>query len=79
MDYKVEKKQIVPILNGRKCTCKYPWNNMDVGDSFLVKGYTEAKQSSILASGQKWSKRNNKLIKFASRKEYNGIRIFRTQ
>jgi hypothetical protein len=64
-------------LNDRRTVCKYPWDKMNVGDSFYIEGYTTAKQTQLQSNGSDWARRNNHLVKFATRKEGDGIRVFR--
>lgn len=62
-DIKIEQR---PISNGREC--KYPFADMEVGDSFLadMKARTASRMYGVY---------HNK--KFASRREGDKIRIFR--
>jgi len=52
---------------------KYPWKDMQVGDSVLIEDNTHSARCSAYSYG----KRNSK--EFRSRTEENGIRIFRTK
>jgi hypothetical protein len=52
---------------------KYPFNLMEVGDSFFV----ECSTKKISPLSHSFGKRHN--MKFAVRKENEGTRVFRTQ
>ena len=52
---------------------KYPWQDMEVGDSVLITENTHSARCSAYSYG----KRNDK--EFRSRTEDGGIRIFRTK
>jgi hypothetical protein len=74
MNIKVEKTVPMPSRTGRGAPCKYPWADMAVGDSFFVKGQTSAR---LYAAGQDWGDRRDPPIKFATRTENDGARIWR--
>lgn len=69
-DMKIEKG--VPMPKNKRAT-KYPFAEMEVGDSF----YVEPDNGSIHAAASWYGKRNNK--KFATRKEGEGRRIWRIE
>jgi hypothetical protein len=52
---------------------KYPWGDMQVGDSVLITDNTHSARCSAYSYG----KRNGK--EFRSRSEGDGLRIFRTE
>ena len=83
-EFEVEKG--IPYTKEKDCTkvdnrtvCKYPWGSMEVGDSFYVDGHSQGKQCSIISSASKWASRNNKNWKYSSRKQGDGIRIYRVK
>lgn len=63
----------IPIPNKRYgLTSKYPFDNMEVGDSFV------ASKHSILSVARNWARINKKDYKFTTRKiAENKIRIWR--
>jgi len=76
--FKIEKDIDIPKFGEfKKGRRKYPWENMKVGDSFLIESYSESRASTVLSAGQKWSNRRGGLIKFSSRKIRDDFRIFR--
>ena len=53
---------------------KYPFLKMEIGDSF----YTETKDSTMKMTFSKWKQRTGNLhLKFITKKENNGTRVFR--
>ena len=73
---KVENNVPIPQPNTKQS--KYPWNKMEVGDCFIVKGkYSHKKQVNIASTANGWAKRNNPNAKFTVRKDEKGIRIWR--
>lgn len=77
--YKIEKN--IPIANP-KPERKYPFNEMEIGDSFLIKA-TDSKMKSIrkirnrISSACNIFTKNNPKIKFVTRRENDGIRCWR--
>lgn len=71
MTFKVEKNiPIIPILKS-----KYPFNDMEVGDSFLVK---ELKKYKVISSScWHWGKKLK--MKFITRATKDGVRVWRTK
>lgn len=76
MSYVIDKGVPVPTkyCAGRDVS-KWPFNFMDVGDSFLVADPDEAKKARQAAA----TKAHRSGWKFASRKEGGGLRIWRTE
>lgn len=60
---------------------KYPFNDMEIGDSFLIETDSNhyRKQASTLSLAKKWAIKNNPEAKFATRKVEKGVRIWRTK
>jgi len=72
-EYKIEKDVPLPeaYQGGRKTI--YPYASMEVGDSFFVPNTT---QRQISGSVQTYQKLHG--VKFATRKDGDGVRIWRT-
>lgn len=80
-DIRIEKN--IPIKKKNGFGTQYPWNKMEIGDSFYLKipkgvKYTTY-QSSVLTTARSWSLYNNQDAKFSSRKEDKGFRIWRVR
>lgn len=80
MTYQIDKDIPVPPLPksaGRKqgkTRLKYPWPDMEVGDSILVPDVTlETLKTAALA----WAKRQGLPWKFTARSNIRGVRIWR--
>lgn len=70
--YPIEKG--IPIPEPKKGgPRKFPWRFMKIGDSFLVEG--DRNQSNISALASQAARRLN--MKFTTRKEDSGIRVWR--
>lgn len=69
-EIKIEKK--IPIPSGRGPYGKYPWSQMEIGDSFLIPGKKVSLVSSTMASA---GRRLNK--KFTARTVEGGVRVWR--
>lgn len=61
-------------INGNR-TKKYPWDSMEVGDSFYEKGYSQAVQSKLSQLSINYGKKHG--TKYATRKEGDGTRVTR--
>lgn len=74
MTFKIEKEVKIPkkIHHGR--VSKYPWPDMEVGDSFFAAVRTS---SALLSSASQWADKNNLKRKFTVRKEGKHFRIWR--
>lgn len=70
----VEKNIPIPQKKGR--APKYPFSDMNVGDSFEV---VDAPKNTVLNAANQWSKRHNKKAKFTIRFEDGKTRIWRTK
>ena len=67
VDFKIEKNVPIPEHRGRKKGFKYPWEEMQVGDSILI---PKKSRSSAGSSYDYYSRtRTNKKAKFCSREE----------
>lgn len=75
MTYTVDKKVPIPKrFGGKGAAVKYPWHELEVGDSFLVEG---TEQRSVSSSAASFGSRNK--MKFATRKEGNKTRVWRIE
>lgn len=73
MAIEIEKGIPIPLYAGQRGTAaKYPWKDMNVGDSFFVEG-ADTKQMSSAVYGV--SKRTG--FKFACRSVDGGTRVWR--
>lgn len=75
MSYKIEKNIQIPL----KRTRKYPFDEMEVGDSFMIEGYTPKKIVSITSSANSFCKTHRNGWKFTVRKIEGDIRIWRVK
>jgi hypothetical protein len=67
----------VPIPDGagvRDYGCKYPWADMEVGDSFFTYGI---KAKSLQSMGYRYGR--NRGMRFLAVAECDGVRIWRTE
>lgn len=71
-EFKIEKNIPVPCNKSKRGGYKYPFNIMEVGDSFLVENRTMKKMSSIVHYAQKSTG-----FKFMSRSGDGGVRVWR--
>lgn len=71
MMYKIEKG--VPIPDRRLKIIKYPWETMDIGDSFFVEG---KHTRNLTGAAHNYGKNHNKI--FSCRTVNNGVRVWRT-
>ena len=76
MEYKIEKG--IELIPKRKSGCKYPFGDMNVGDSFIYDEYSRKNQCLISNAARNWVKKAQNNWIFAVRKtEDNKIRIWR--
>lgn len=68
----IEKGIPIPNTKGRKS--KYPFDKMEVGDSFKLK---DVPKNTVLNAANSWAKRNKKKVKFTIRFIDNVTRIWR--
>lgn len=73
MSYEIEKGVPVPEQTGRGRSLKYPFPDMEIGDSIL----TETRSAFHAASN--WASRQKNGWKFISKKVEGGFRIWRTK
>jgi len=73
--FKVESNVPMPPRQNHR-NPKYPLKEMKVGDSFLIPGKAE-KQGAI--SGYMTARQRELGMKFATRKEGNDLRVWRTE
>ena len=71
---KIEKSVPMPSGPGKRGRMIYPWDEMDVGDSFFVDGVSSAAMSACASA---FGRRNGK--KFTCRKEGTGTRVWRVE
>ena len=77
---KILVQKNIPINNVRETKSKYPFNEMDVGDSFFVKCDAEtitSKRSTVMSSSIYYGRMAGK--KFTSRTFPDGFRIWRVK
>ena len=75
--FQVEKNVPLP-MPGERASAKYPWRQMDVGDSFFVPGVKASKLTNASTSFVHWArKRENITMQFAARTVEGGARIWR--
>ena len=68
----------VPLPPDGRRHSKYPWSEMEVGDSFVAE--REAKRGGLLSSSKHWPKAHDASIRWATRACADGhIRIWRTK
>ena len=83
-EYKIEKGIPIPQANIKKHEsgkrregkkCKYPWAEMEVGDSFFAEGTGPT----IYAAAKGWCLRHELPFDFLTKKVENGMRVWRIQ
>lgn len=68
----------VPVPPGAGRVGRYPWAEMEVGDSFFVQAiHGKRAQSTIGTAGLSWAARNHPDRKFTVRKVDGGYRCWR--
>lgn len=76
---KIEKNIPPPFGGGRT---KYPFSEMQVGDSFFIPCSDAAMRQTVnnlIVSAKGWSSRNNNSAKFTARAVEGGARVWRLQ
>ena len=68
-DFKIEKGIPVPVKIRKR---KYPFREMEVGDSIMIAGMRAASQIS-------WAVARHKPKRFVTRVEEDGLRVWRTE
>jgi hypothetical protein len=69
----VPEVKLRPKPRARKEKCKYPWHEMQIGDSFLVKDHRPSCSIQAMASDR--GKRDGR--KYTTRVTTKGVRIWR--
>ena len=80
MTIKIEKN--VPMSKGHTTFPEYPFQSMEVGDSFLVKwdGPEHGKQQAgLLGLAKRRATRDKNGHKYSTRQNNEGVRIWRTE
>lgn len=78
-EYIIEKGILLNIPK-RKTYMKYPFREMNIGDSFIFKEYTRTNMSLASNCARNWGKKQNPVKTFCVRKtDDNMIRIYRTK
>lgn len=76
--FTIEKGVPLPIHWGRGAPAKYPFNSMEVGDSFFVAGGT--RERNALRTAASWAgKRATPRKRYAIRKVDGGYRCWRVE
>ncbi len=73
MQYKVETNVPIPSRD----RSKYPFVDMDVGDSFLIPDPTDTERKRVQTSAASYGRRHNK--HFVTRTTHDGIRVWRIE
>lgn len=73
MKVKIEKNKPIPEKSARG---KYPWDSLEIGDSFLADGRQVA-FGSLYNYNKKMKARKQKQIKIETRKEGDKCRVWR--
>lgn len=79
-DIKIDKDVPMPKARGGSCGPKglYPWKKMEIGNSFHVEANGRSiKQLSSMVSGSIYAAQRRTGFKFATRRDGNGIRVWR--
>jgi len=78
MDFKIEKSIPAPQSHH---LAKYPWPQMEVGDSIFFEGQSTSRKNggnnNAVDAAYSWGKDNNR--KFTVRTENGGVRIWRIE
>ena len=76
-EFKIEKGVPVskPQTGVKKGTTKYPFPEMEVGDSFFVNHSLER----MCNAANKWKHATNSTFKFTTRKVAGGVRVWRIE
>jgi hypothetical protein len=73
---KIESNIPIPKISKKGRQKVYPFDEMNVGDSFFIEGRTTSQLSSV---ANNWSKRYDPKAKFVVKQENKGVRIWRYQ
>lgn len=72
MTFEIQKG--IPVTETRGTPRRYPWGEMEVGDSFFVPGMTTSN-----FGGRRTDAERRHGIKIATRKEGDGVRVWRVR
>tara|TARA_Y100000310_G_scaffold159156_1_gene158696 strand:- start:509 stop:736 length:228 start_codon:yes stop_codon:yes gene_type:complete len=70
--YTIDKDIQIPMGAGSQGSRKYPWAEMEIGDSIFVTGVKGVKATAL-------SYGNRHGIRFSTRREKNGVRVWRIE
>lgn len=73
--YNIEKKVPIPVFYDRGAPPKYPFRQMEIGDSFVVEGSDQERTRAQHAAHT--FAQNHSKFKFTTRSFINGMRIWR--
>tara|TARA_Y100000817_G_scaffold65790_1_gene49707 strand:+ start:1422 stop:1661 length:240 start_codon:yes stop_codon:yes gene_type:complete len=74
----IEKTVPMPEVPQRRRYSRYPWEDMEVGDSFHVPTTSkQTAQSSLIGAANSWAGRHAPDRKFITRRDPDGVRIWR--
>ena len=80
MNYTVEKDIPIPRRKqGGKAILTYPvypFNSMELGDSFFVPNYSRDKMQRLTIAGRSYFKKMNKKLTVTTRKQDEGFRVW---
>lgn len=83
MEYKIESSIEMPtrFSYGKGRFCKYPFGQMNIGDSFIIsEEYSRESMSKYSNAARNFGKTQNPVMKFSTRKvEGSKIRIWRVK
>ena len=71
--FKIEKNVPLPVSNGNY-NCKYPFTEMEVGDSIYVMGVS---RTSIMSYARSWCSKNSYKAAWYAVEEGQGVRLWR--
>jgi len=75
----IDKNISIPVSHNHK---KYPFDEMEIGDSFYVEAngsQLNSVQTKLKSAASHWMVRNRKSYLFVTRRQGDGIRIWRTE
>lgn len=81
-EFKIESNIPLPKFHGTQGKRKYPFPEMNVGDSLLIlceEHELKKMQSSVNSGARRWAHKQNNGWQFSVRKGEGGFRIWRTK
>ena len=76
MEFKIEKN--IPLNDRRSLIIKHPFNEMSIGDSFIIGDYSSKNMQKFSNRARYWARRKKNGYVFSTRKtDDNKIRIWR--